>query len=121
MLPGEARADLAPVMDEHVFVMTEHDIALCAQRRVGGATAAPEPIGHLASKPRPAIASPTDHQAVGARLPQCLIGVLEADNVAIGDNRNSYRVLDKTDEFPVGETGIELASCSTMHSNHPDA
>src|SRR6516164_10139210 len=121
VLAGNPRADLAPVMDEHVLVMTERDVAMGGERRIGCAAAACEPIGHLTRKPRPPAAFPADHQAVGARLAQRLIGALQAHDIAVGDDRDPYRILDETDELPVGGAGIELAARAAMDSDHPNA
>src|SRR6516162_118955 len=108
-------------MGEHIFVMTEHNISLRAQRRIRSWPPGPEPISHLAGEPWPSTTPATDHQAVGARLLQCLIGVFKADDIAIGDYRNSHRRLDETDELPVGGAGVKLAACAAMDSDHADA
>src|SRR6516164_929814 len=120
MLAGESGADLAAVMSQHVFVMTEHDVALRAQRWIGASPAVPKPLRYLASEPRPSTASAANHQAVGSRFAQRLIGTLEAYDVAIDDDRDAYRILDETDEVPVGGAGIELAARVTVDGDHAD-
>src|SRR6516165_12397090 len=110
MLARDPCSHLSPVVDEHVLVMAEHDVELHLERRLGYAQPALEPLDDLTDEPGPSVASATDHQTVGARLGQCLIGVVEGEDVAVGDDGNADCILNFADEFPIGGSGIKLAA-----------
>src|SRR5215471_17092292 len=50
------RADLGPVMQQHLFIMRQDDIEPLLHRRVGNPTTAPEPLDDLMDEPWPPIA-----------------------------------------------------------------
>src|SRR5713226_3830795 len=108
-------------MDEHFLVMTENDLELRLEGRVGNLAPALEPLDNLADEPWPSVAPTADHQSVGAGFPQCTIGVVQGDDVAVCDNRNSDGFLDLANEFPIGGSGIKLAARAAVHADHANA
>src|SRR5258706_8572837 len=120
MLAGDPYPDIRPVMGEHVFVMPGYDLVLRRKRRVRQPPSTPQPLDRLLHEPRPAIAATADHQPIGTGFGQCTIGVVEIDDVAIGNDRDRDRVLDLTDKVPIGAPGEHLTAGATMYRNHPD-
>src|SRR5581483_12256209 len=93
---------------------------LLRERRRRQALAGAEVVHDLTQEPGPAIAAAADHHAVGAGAIEGGLGVLERDDVAVGDDGNGDGVLDLADESPVGAPLVELAAGATVNGDHPD-
>src|SRR5476649_894776 len=72
MLAGHAHAGLVAVVREHRLEVLAHDRILLDQRRIGQPLAGAQVMDSLLQEPRAAIGVAADHDAVGARLVECL-------------------------------------------------
>ena len=102
MLARHAHPGLAAIMLQHRLEMHAHRGVLLGERRIGQALAGAQVMDRLVEEPRPAIGAAADHDAVGARLLQRPVDVVERLDVAIGDHRQPGCRLDLADEAPVG-------------------
>src|SRR6516164_2288259 len=107
-------------MEEHLFVMAEHDIELRRERRIRHAPPSLQPFDHLADEPRSPVAAAANHQSDRTRFLECLVGIVESRYIAIRDDRNGDSFLDPADEAPVGRAGIKLTARTAVYGNHTD-
>ena len=94
MLAGHAHAGLAAVVRQHRLEVRAHDGVLLGERRIGEALAGAQVVDRLVQEPRPAIGAAADHDAVGARLLERRVDVVERVDVAVDDHRQPGRGLD---------------------------
>ena len=72
----------------------------------------------LTEQPRLAVSAAADHHAVGPRLIERGVGVVNRANVAVDDNGDTDRFLDSADERPVGAVAIHLVARATVDGDH---
>src|SRR4029077_5992987 len=121
MLARHAHAGLLAVMRKHRFEVFAHRRVLIGQRRVRQLLAGAQIMDRLIEKTRAAIGAAADHHAIGARLVERGIDVVERGDVAVGDHRQRGGGLHLADERRVGMAVIELAAGAAVHRQHPDA
>ena len=121
MLARHAYAGLAAVMLEHRVEVHAHRRILLGERRIGQALAGAQVVHGLIQEPRPTISAAADHDAVGPRLLERIVDVVQGLDIAVGDHRQSGRRLDLADEAPVGMAVVEVAAGAAVHSQHLDA
>src|SRR5262249_28737922 len=78
-------------------------------------------VDNLAKEPWPPIAPAANHQTVGARFLQSLIGRVEVGDVAVGDYRDPDALLDCPDKPPISRSRIELTAGTSVHCYHSNA
>src|SRR4030081_3005564 len=87
MLAAHAHARLLAVMRQHRVEVPAHRSVLFGQRRIGQPLAGPQIVDRLVQEPRPAVGAAPDHHAVGARLLEGRVDVVERIDVAVDDDR----------------------------------
>ena len=101
--------------------MLEQHRADPPRRRRRKALAGREEVRDLTEDPRPPLGATADHQRIGRGLgqhPSCLLG--RAD-VAVGDDRNPHRLLDRGDRFVLGHALEAILAAPAMHGQGGDA
>ena len=121
MLARMTEPDGAAVMREHFAVERADQRKLFAERRRRLAAAGFEIARELAGKPRPALGAAADHHGVGLRRRQRRVGVVEAFDVAIDDDRDRHGLLDGAHRRPVGAPLVELAARAAVHGDETHA
>ena len=122
MLARMAQPDIDAVMREH-FVVERADRARVDRSAAAAlrAFAGRQVTGELAGKPGPALRAAPDHHRVGAGRRKRSVGIVEASDVAVDDDRYRDAVLDGAHRRPVGAPVIELAAGAAMHRDELDA
>lgn len=90
------------------------------QRRCRQVLARAQVMLDLAEDPRPPLGGATDQQAVGAGGVQHRPGLLWRGDVAVGENRDRHRLLDRGDGVVLGFTGVQVGACAAMHRQRLD-
>src|SRR5258708_4816855 len=121
MLACHTHAGLLAIVLEHRIEMRAYRRVLLGKRRIAQPFAGTQIVDRLVEEPRSAIGAAADHYAVGPRLLERGIDVLECVDVAGVDHRQPGRGPDLADEGPIGMAIIELAARAAMHSEHLDA
>src|SRR5258708_26667605 len=121
MLARMTKADAQPVQFADFIVERADMVELLRQRgwRFGyaGFKAAPD----LTGQPGLALRAAADHDPVGAGHFKCGHSLLERGDIAVDDEWNSDRILDRAHRAPIGLALVELATRAAMHRDHLDA
>src|SRR6478752_5706673 len=107
MLPGMTHALLAAEQGQQALVVFLRDRMLlcCAQLRH---LASGECVTHRADKPGPPQSRASDHDEIRARALKACLGIGDAMNVAIGNEREITGFAHGLNRAPVGDALVEL-------------
>ncbi|MNG09735.1 hypothetical protein D3C84_931650 [compost metagenome] len=72
-------------------------------------------MGNLAEDPRPPLRRTADQQGIGASGGEYLLGLVRRIDVAIGEHRNGYRLLDRGDGVVLGVAGVKVGAGASMY------
>src|ERR1700738_3644941 len=121
MLARMTKADTQTVVTANFIIERANIMELLRERRRGFDHAGFEAASDLTGQPGLALRAAADHDRVGTRHFKRGHRLLERCDIAVDDERNTNRALDRAHSAPIGVALVELAARAAMHRNQPHA
>ena len=113
---GELAVEVVMVVEVLEQPALDVDDARRRERRAGR-----EVMGDLAEDPRSPLGGAADHDRVGAGLREHCARLRRRVDVAVGDDRDRDRALDRGDRLVLGVALVALLARAAVHRDHRDA
>src|SRR5207248_110457 len=101
--------------DIEVFQVLDQGVAHRGYARWRQALAGAQKMQYFTENPGISLGGAPDHEAVGPRLFQDLHGLLRGTDIAVGDDRDAHRRLDRGDGFVLSIAREHVGARATVH------